>query len=84
MRAADRTALVKDAKVVAEYKAIVDKVNATLAPIETIKRMAVVAEEWSVEADELTPSMKLKRRVVEKKYAAEIADFYKDEATASR
>ena len=34
--------------------------------------------------DELTPSMKLKRRVVEKKYEAMIAEFYKDEATATR
>ena len=48
-----------------------DEVNATLAPFETIKRLAVVPDEWSVETDELTPSMKLKRRVVEKKYAAE-------------
>jgi long-chain acyl-CoA synthetase len=44
----------------------------------------VVADEWTVEGDELTPSMKLKRRVVEKQYAAEIAEFYKDEATATR
>jgi len=58
-------------------------VNATLAPYETIKRMAVVADEWSIESDELTPSMKLKRRVVEKKYMAEIDAFYKDEATAT-
>jgi long-chain acyl-CoA synthetase len=62
----------------------VNDVNATLAPFETIKRLAVVADEWTVEGDELTPSMKLKRRVVEKQYAAEIAAFYKDEATSTR
>jgi len=44
----------------------------------------VVPDEWTVETDELTPSMKLKRRVVENKYVAEIAEFYRDEATASR
>jgi long-chain acyl-CoA synthetase len=81
--AADRKALVKDAQVVARYRRIVDEVNGTLAPFETIKRIALVADEWSIESDELTPSMKLKRRVVEKKYAAEIAAFYADEATAS-
>jgi long-chain acyl-CoA synthetase len=78
--AGDRAALVKDARVVAEYKAIIDKVNKTLAPFELIKRICVVADEWSVETDELTPSMKLKRRVVEKRYAAEIRGFYGDEA----
>src|SRR6266702_187722 len=80
--AADRKTLVKDKQVVARYQRIVDEVNATLAPFETIKRMSVVPDEWTIETDELTPSMKLKRRVVEKKYAAEIDEFYKDEATA--
>jgi long-chain acyl-CoA synthetase len=80
----DRAGLIKQAQVVARYQRVVDEVNATLAPYETIKRLAVVADEWSVETDELTPSMKLKRRVVEKKYAAEIAAFYADEATATR
>ncbi len=80
----DRKALVQDAQVVARYRRIVDAVNATLAPFETIKRVAIVADEWTVEGDELTPSMKLKRRVVEQRYAAEIAEFYKDEATAAR
>ena len=78
----DHAALVKDAKVVAEYKRIVDAVNKTLSHHETIKRVAVVAEEWAIETGELTPSMKMKRRVIEKKYEREIADFYKDEATS--
>ena len=80
---AGRKDLVKQERVVARYQRIVNEVNATLAPYETIKRVAVVPDEWSIETDELTPSMKLKRRVVEKKYAAELAAFYKDEATAT-
>lgn len=82
--APDRAALAKHPQVVARYRRIVDEVNATLAPYETIKRVAVVPDEWSIETDELTPSMKLKRRVVERKYAAEIEAFYRDEATAAR
>jgi long-chain acyl-CoA synthetase len=82
--AGDRKALVAVPQVVARYQRIVNEVNATLAPYQTIKRIAVVPDEWTVEGDELTPSMKLKRRVVEQKYAAEIAEFYMDEATATR
>ncbi|HEV2710247.1 MAG TPA: long-chain fatty acid--CoA ligase [Edaphobacter sp.] len=78
----DHAALVKDPKVVKVYQEIVDKVNADLSSYESMKRMCVVPEEWSVEGGELTPSMKLKRRVVEKKYEKEIAEFYADEATA--
>jgi long-chain acyl-CoA synthetase len=80
--AGDHAALVKDPKVVKAYQEIVDKVNAELPSYESMKRMCVVPDEWSVEGDELTPSMKLKRRVVEKKYAKDISDFYADEATA--
>ena len=82
--ASDPAALVKDQKVLSEYQKIVDSVNGGLANYETMKRMKVVPEEWTVEAGELTPSMKLKRRVIENKYAAEIADFYKDEATSKK
>jgi long-chain acyl-CoA synthetase len=80
----DRTELVKHAKVVKAYQDIVDKVNLELAHFESMKRVSVVADEWSVEDGTLTPSLKLKRRVVEKKYAKEIGEFYADEATASR
>jgi long-chain acyl-CoA synthetase len=81
---ADHAALVKDAKVVKAYQEIVDKVNSGLANFESMKRMNVVPEEWSVEDGTLTPSMKLKRRVVEQRYAQVIGEFYSDEATASK
>jgi len=80
----DRHALIADPKVVAAYQHIVDRVNATLASFETLKRFSLVPEEWTLESGELTPSMKLKRRVVEQKYSALIDAFYADEATASR
>jgi long-chain acyl-CoA synthetase len=80
----NRRALVEDPKVIALYQKIVDQVNGTLASFEDIKRLRIVPDEWSIETDELTPSMKLKRRVVEKKYAAAIAAFYQDEATSTR
>ena len=82
IQTSDASSLVKDPKVIQAYQEIVDRVNKELANYESIKRMCVVSDEWTVETDELTPSMKLKRRVVEKKYEREIAAFYADEATA--
>ncbi len=84
IQAASRQELAQDPRVRAEYQALVDRVNATLANFETIKRFRLVAEEWAIDSGELTPSMKLRRRVVNQKYAAEIAEFYADEATSSR
>ncbi len=77
-----RGELVANPAVVAAYQKVVDRVNATLAHFETLKRLCIVADEWTLESGELTPSMKLKRRVVEKRYAAEIARLYADEATS--
>ena len=77
-----RGELVANPAVVAAYQKVVDRVNATLAHFETLKRLYIVPEEWTLESGELTPSMKLKRRVVEKRYAAEIARLYADEATS--
>ena len=68
--------LVEHARIMAEYRGIVAHVNSGLAPWETIKRFHVVPDEWAVETGELTPSMKLKRRVVNQRYAAAIQAFY--------
>jgi long-chain acyl-CoA synthetase len=72
----DRGEMVKSEKVQLKYEEIVKKVNGGLASWEGIKKVGVVAEEWSVEDGELTPSMKLKRRVITEKYKDRIAEFY--------
>ena len=82
IEAKDRAELVADSRVVALYAEIVREVNASLANFETLKRFHVVADEWSQETGELTPSMKLKRRVITERYAARIAALYEDEATS--
>jgi long-chain acyl-CoA synthetase len=77
-----REELVADTRVIALYAGIVREVNATLANFETLKRFRVVAEEWTEASGELTPSMKLKRRVLNQRYAAAIDELYADEATS--
>ncbi|HEX3438330.1 MAG TPA: long-chain fatty acid--CoA ligase [Pseudacidobacterium sp.] len=75
-----RRELVENPAVVARYQAIVDEINASLAQFETIKRFKIVPDEWSLPTGELTPSLKLKRRVVNGQYAKEIAGFYQEPA----
>jgi long-chain acyl-CoA synthetase len=67
---------------VALYDELVREVNTGLANFETIKRFRLVAEEWSQDSGELTPSMKLKRRVITERYAEVVVELYADEATA--
>ncbi len=55
-----------------------DGVNATLARVQTIKKFIILPEELSIEGGELTPTMKLKRRIVNENYAVEIESMYTD------
>ncbi len=82
LEAPSREALVSDSRVVALYGEAVREANASLANFETIKRFRLVADEWSQDSGELTPSMKLKRRVILAKYASAIDELYADEATS--
>jgi long-chain acyl-CoA synthetase len=77
-----RKELVEDGRVIALFGEVVRDANGGLANFETIKRFKVVAEEWSQDTGELTPSMKLKRRVITGKYASVVDALYADEATA--
>ncbi|HEY0565525.1 MAG TPA: long-chain fatty acid--CoA ligase [Terriglobales bacterium] len=72
----DRQELIAHPDVRTLYAAIVNKVNAELAQFERLKRFILVPDEFSVESGELTPSLKLKRRVVVGKYTAQIEHLY--------
>jgi long-chain acyl-CoA synthetase len=65
-----------DAELRAEVGAGVDRANARLARVEQIKRFAILADEWLPDSDELTPTMKLKRRPITHKYASQIEALY--------
>jgi long-chain acyl-CoA synthetase len=54
----------------------VQDANARLSRVEQIKRYAVLSEEWLPGGDELTPTMKLKRKPIAAKYAATIEELY--------
>jgi long-chain acyl-CoA synthetase len=78
----DRRSLVANDRVIALYGEIVREANGGLASFETVKRFRVVPDEWSQDSGELTPSMKLKRRVIIAKYASVVDALYADEAIA--
>jgi long-chain acyl-CoA synthetase len=54
----------------------VAEANARLSRIEQVKRFAVIDDEWLPDGDELTPTLKLKRRVIAEKHAAVIEELY--------
>ena len=62
--------------VLAEIEASVTEANKRFSNVEQIKRWTLLADEWLPDSEELTPTMKLKRRGVNARYAAEIEALY--------
>ncbi len=62
--------------VVALYAALVDQVNSGLAQYERLKQFRLLPEEFSMATGELTPTFKVKRRVIDTKYRADIEAIY--------
>ena len=58
------------------YDEIVDGLNRELSQYERIKRFALLPREFSIETGELTPTLKVKRKVVEEKWAEAIEGLY--------
>jgi long-subunit acyl-CoA synthetase (AMP-forming) len=70
--------LAGDERVRAAVQQGVDAANETLARVEQIKKFTIVAGDWLPGSDELTPTMKLKRKPIAEKYAADIEAMYGD------
>jgi long-chain acyl-CoA synthetase len=71
-----RADLVASGKVQGLYEELVGGANEKLARFEKLKRVIVVPEEFTAENGALTPTMKLRRRVVEERYRRQIDDLY--------
>jgi long-chain acyl-CoA synthetase len=72
----DPAALARLPEVEAVVRRCVEKVNATLPRYATVKKFRVLPGEWTEAAGELTASQKLKRRVIEERYRAELDAMY--------
>jgi len=76
LAAADGPALAAAPAVRAAIQAQIDRVNETLARVEQVKRFAVLPRPFGIDSGELTPTLKIKRKIVAEKYAAEIEAMY--------
>jgi long-chain acyl-CoA synthetase len=80
VRGATVAELTTQPEVVHAYGEIVESVNAGLARYEQIKRFRVLPEMLSLEGGHLTPTLKVKRRVVERQFATLIEEMYRERA----
>ena len=73
---ASAAALCENEGIVAAVSAAVEDANAGLSRVEQIKRFRILPVDWMPGGEELTPTMKLKRKPISEKYAAEIDALY--------
>jgi long-chain acyl-CoA synthetase len=70
------TDLVDDEDLRAEIQKAVDEANKAVSKAEAIRKFEILAEDWTEEGGQLTPTLKLKRAVVMKQYAGEVEKLY--------
>ena len=70
--------LVKMPEAIAQVQKQVDKYNVLFSHPEQVKKFALLSAEWTIDTGELTPSLKLKRKVIMQQYAKQIESIYAD------
>jgi long-chain acyl-CoA synthetase len=63
-------------EVEAEVERAIDEANQSVSSVEQVKKWIIVPDEWTPDSGEVTPSLKLKRKVVLEKYSDEIEGLY--------
>jgi long-subunit acyl-CoA synthetase (AMP-forming) len=54
----------------------IDQINGKLAQVQSIKRWTIIGSEFTIDGGELTPTMKMKRKVIREKYGSQIESLY--------
>ena len=72
----DNLELISNPQVIARYQRVVNEMNRQLGATDQIKRFRLVQEEWSPVTGELSPTLKLKRKFLAKKYESLISEIF--------
>src|SRR5207253_10113286 len=75
----DREQLVANDKVKQLFQTEIDRFNKNLDRQEKIRRFSLLPRDFTIDDDEITPSLKVKRKVIDKKYKSLIDEMYVDE-----
>lgn len=75
--------LIRDKRVIALYQSIIDSYNPEFNHVEQIKKIKLLPDEWSLNSGELTPTGKMRRKIIMEKYSAQIESMYADEVNES-
>ena len=68
---------IRNPKVVELYRKLMDSFNEFFNHVEQVKRFELLPEEWTIDSGELTPTLKLKRKVIMEKYKNAVERIYK-------
>lgn len=68
--------IVREPNVVSEVQKYIDEINSSLAGFEQIKKFSILSEEFSIESGEMTPTLKMKRNVIEDHFKDVIDQMY--------
>lgn len=71
--------LITSQKIIEMFMRILEESNKHLSRHEQVKKFVLLSQGWGVESGELTPTMKLKRKIIEKKYSEHIRSMYEAE-----
>lgn len=70
--------VVRQPVVIAQFQAVIDAFNVEFNHVEQVKKFTLLPEEWTIDGGELTPTGKMKRRIILEKYKNEIEQMYTD------
>ncbi|MDP4281343.1 MAG: long-chain fatty acid--CoA ligase [Bacteroidota bacterium] len=68
--------MVKHPKVLKRFKHVMDRYNKRLGDTEKVKKWKLMDKEWTVDTGEITPTLKIKRNFIQKKYEKEINELF--------
>lgn len=73
-----REELLSNAKVLKEYENQIEGFNKEFGKVEQVKKFKLLTHEWTIDGGELTPTMKIKRKVILEKYKDAVAELYQN------